>query len=69
MIPYHDGDTWDDAADAIRQGVAPEVVAGALDMDTESIGRLLGLPVKSPPDDPSADFDLWSAMDRLDALL
>jgi hypothetical protein len=69
MTPYIDGDTADEATDAIRQGKSPEVIAGALQMDTEFMGRLLGLPRPTPPDDPSADFDLWAAMDRLDAVL
>ena len=62
--PYIDQDTADQAREVLRTGVAVEVVAARLGIDTGELQQLLGLPQWRA--DAAADdgpCDLWAADD------
>jgi len=60
----------DHVRDELRAGATLDNMASGLGIDTDYLGRLLGLPMLNQiPADDDAPFDLFEATERLDAVL
>ena len=68
MTPYVPQDRLDEAAEALRSGVAIDIVACRLGIRSADLQQLLGMPQWRADPDPDDGCDLWAA-DRLREVL
>ena len=71
MSGYVSGDMVDAAQEALRHGLKLQVIAERLQVSEASLRAAMGLPAKAAMvlPEPLGEVDLWSGLDRLEALL